>query len=164
MAPRHCSLRSMCSTAPSSVATCNAHRHQEFIRFLNTHRGTGASRQGRSCPFSITTRLTSIPRFRAWLDRQRAVHVPLHPDIVFLAECCGGLLRQTVKAATKARRLPIRRRSTGRNQPLRRKRPMPNLSPSWWTADPNKIIAAVKTWPSNVRFDLRGAGVDPKRT
>ena len=51
----------------------------------------------------------------------RALHLPLHADLMLLAQCCRRLLRQTHQAAAKARHLPLARRSPGRHQPLRRR-------------------------------------------
>jgi len=74
------------------------HRHQEFIRFLNA--------------------------IEASVPAGKLVHValglPLHADIVLVAQRRRGLLCQAVEATIEARRLPLRGRSPGRNQPLRR--------------------------------------------
>ncbi len=47
--------------------------------------------------------------------------VPLHPDIRLVAQRRRGLLRRPDQAAPQARRLPIRRRPPGRDQPLPRR-------------------------------------------
>jgi transposase len=95
------------------------HRHQEFIRFLNT---IEAQVPASKAVHVILDNYTAHkhPKVRAWLDRHERFTFHFTPT------SCPWLnavevLRQTVKAATKARRLPIRRRSTGRNQPLHRR-------------------------------------------
>src|SRR4051812_49421469 len=58
----------------------------------------------------------------------RALHLPLHADIMFMAERRGGLLRKAHKPALEARRLRLGRRPASRHQPLRRRtqpRPKP---------------------------------------
>ena len=73
----------------------------------------------------------------------RALRLPLHADFVLLAQRRGGLLRQAAQAALETWRLPtvvdlqaaINRFPAETNQ-------MPK--PFTWTADPDKIIAAVK--------------------
>src|SRR3954451_18261381 len=51
----------------------------------------------------------------------RALHLPLHADIMFMAERRGRLLRKAHKAAPEARRLRLGRRPASRHQPLRRR-------------------------------------------
>jgi hypothetical protein len=93
------------------------HRHQEFIRFL-PHRARGAGRQGhprdprqlRGAQEGQGSRLARPPS---------ALDLPLHPDIVFVAERRRGLLRQTHAAQAQAWRLPFRRRPSVRHQSLR---------------------------------------------
>lgn len=60
---------------------------------------------------------------------------------MLLAEYRDGLLRQAIQATVEARRLPIGRRSTSDYQSVhQRDKPKPFT----WTADPDKITAAVK--------------------
>jgi hypothetical protein len=62
---------------------------------------------------------------------------------VFLAECCGGLLRQTVKQRLKR---GVFRSVVDLQAAINRLVAETNAEPKpfVWTADPNKIIAAVK--------------------
>ena len=117
------------------------HRHQEFIRFLNAIEAAvpvgkiihvildnyGAHKHTKVRPGS-----TAI---RAWSSITR------RPRLV--AQRRRGLLRQAHQAAPEARRLPIARRPAGRHQPLPR-RDQHDPKPFVWTADPDRIIAAVK--------------------
>ena len=94
------------------------HRHQEFIRFLNRIERTVPGGQGhprdrrqlRGAQQGQGPRLARPPS---------ALDFPLHTDLLLVAQCRRGLLRKTHPAAAQARRLPFRRRSPGRNQPLR---------------------------------------------
>jgi transposase len=81
------------------------HRHQELIRFLNTIEAEVPVPQAseRSC-------LARSPS---------AFHLPLHANLVLLAQRRRGVLRQAQPASAEARCLSFRRRSTGRYQPLR---------------------------------------------
>ena len=55
----------------------------------------------------------------------------------------GGLLRQADPATAEARGVPLGGRTAGRHQPLPRRDQRPP-KPFTWTADPDKIIAAVR--------------------
>ena len=72
----------------------------------------------------------------------RALHLPLHADIMFMAERLGRLLRKAYKAALEARRLRLGRRPASRHQPLVAEH---KTEPRFftWTADPDEIIAAL---------------------
>ena len=119
------------------------HRHQEFIRFLNAIEAEVPA--GKIVHVILDNYAAhKHPKVRAWLARHRALRLPLHADLLLLAQRRRGLLRQARQAAIEARRLPIRRRSPGRHQPLRRRDTTQNPKPFTWTADPDKIIAAVK--------------------
>ena len=84
------------------------HRHQEFIRFLNTIGGAGPGGK-------------SDPRHRRQLCDPQAsegapmagpaspLDVPLHPDLRILAQCGRRLLLQAHAPSPQARRVPIRR-------------------------------------------------------
>jgi hypothetical protein len=67
--------------------------------------------------------------------------VPVHANLVFMAQRDRGLLRHPHQAAIEAWRVPIRRRPSSRNQPLEHNA---EPKPFTWTADPDKIIAAVR--------------------
>ena len=96
------------------------HRHQEFIRFLKHHRGSG-------------TEAKSDPRHRRQLRHSQtsqgprlacpasALGLPLHPNLGILAQRRRKLLCQTHAPAPDARRVPIRRRTQGRYQSLPRR-------------------------------------------
>ena len=72
-----------------------------------------------------------------------ALHLPLHADLVLVAQRRRGVLRQTCQAATKPRRLrcvvdlqaTINRFVAETNH---------DPKPFTWTADPDKIIATVR--------------------
>ena len=93
------------------------HRHQEFIRFLNRIEREGPTdkcrprhpRQLRRAQEGQGPRLARPPP---------APDRPLHADLVLVAQCRRGLLRQTHAAQAQVWRLPIRRRPSGRHQPL----------------------------------------------
>jgi hypothetical protein len=93
------------------------HRHQEFIRFLNTVNAelpAGKAdprhpRQLRRPQASQGARLAQPPS---------ALHLPLHADLVLVAQRRRGLLRQTVQASPQARRLSFARRPPDRHQPI----------------------------------------------
>src|SRR6476620_11579064 len=51
----------------------------------------------------------------------RALRLPLHANLMLLAQCGRGLLRQAVQAPLETRRLPLRRRPPARHQPLPRR-------------------------------------------
>src|ERR1700716_2168187 len=85
------------------------HRHQEFIRFLNTIEAQVPVQK-------------SIPRHRRQLRNPQAsesapmagtaspLDLPLHPNFGILAQRCRGLLRQAHQEASETRCLPIGRR------------------------------------------------------
>ena len=126
------------------------HRHQEFIRFLNAIEAEVPA--GKIDPRHPRQLRRPQASQGARLARPAsALHLPLHADLVLVAQRRRGLLRQAAKRRLQARRLPLRRRPPGRHQPLRR-RTQPEPKPFTWTADPDKIIAAVKTRAPSVRF------------
>jgi hypothetical protein len=77
------------------------HRHQEFIRFLNTKGDPRHHRQLCHPQTSQGARMAGPPS---------PLDLPLHPDLRILAQRRRGLLRQTHAPAPDARHLPIRRR------------------------------------------------------
>jgi transposase len=94
------------------------HRHQEFIRFLN--------RIEREVPGDKAIHVIldnyaahKKDKVRALARAPSALDLPLHADLLLLAQCRRGILRQTHPAQAQARRLPLRRRSPGSHQPLR---------------------------------------------
>ena len=117
------------------------HRHQEFIRFLNAIEATGPGRQGRP-RHPRQLRRPQAAQGAGLARPPSALDLPLHPDLVLLAQRRRGLLRQAHQAPTEARRLPLRRRPPGRHQPLLDEANH-DPKPFVWTADPDKIIAAV---------------------
>ena len=92
------------------------HRHQEFIRFLNRiEREVPADR----AIHAILDNYAAHKKDKVRMARPpSALDLPLHADLVLLAQCRRGLLRQADPASAQARRLPFRRRSPGRHQPL----------------------------------------------
>jgi hypothetical protein len=82
-------------------------------------------------------------KVRAWLDRHPPLCLPLYPDLGLLAQRGRGLLRQIDQTPPQTRGPPLDCRSPGRHQPLL-KETNDHPKPFVWTADPDKIIAAVK--------------------
>jgi len=92
------------------------HRHQEFIRFLNTIEGEIPAGK---IIHVILDNYGSHNTPSAGLARTPSpFRLPLHAEIGLLAQCCRGLLRQAEQATTQARRLPIPRRSPRCDQTL----------------------------------------------
>jgi len=119
-----CSPLSTCLTA----SCMQRHRHQEFIRFLNTTEAE--TRDGKSSTSSSTiTVATSTPKCAPG-SIAIPLRVPLHAEIGLLAQCCRGLLRQANQATAGARCVPLARRSPGRHQtfPLPRSMTAPRRS------------------------------------
>jgi len=92
------------------------------------------------------------PKVRAWLAR----HPPMDPSTSRLASAIGSTPSRAsspncTKRRLKRARVPIDRRSPGRHQPL----PAETNSdprPFTWTADPDKIIAAVRRRAPSVKI------------
>ena len=116
------------------------HRHQEFIRFLNTiEREVPAGKPSMSS--STTTPPTSIPRF-GMAGAPSALDVPLHANLRLLAQRRRGLLRHLTKRRLKRGVFrSIVELQAAINRFLAETKPVQALP---WTADPDKIIAAVK--------------------
>jgi DDE superfamily endonuclease len=108
------------------------HRHQEFIRFLNAIEAQVSARK-----------LVHVILDNYAVHKHPKVRLPLHANLVLVAQCSRGVLRQTCQAATKARvfrgvvdlQATINRFVAQTNQ---------HPKPFIWTADPDKIIAAVR--------------------
>src|SRR5262249_51128640 len=96
------------------------HRHQEFIRFLNT---IEAQVPKRKAIHAIVDNYATHkhPKVRQWLAPTSALDLPLHTDLGVLAQCRRELLRQAHASTSPARRLPVPRRTEGCHQPLRRR-------------------------------------------
>jgi hypothetical protein len=96
------------------------HRHQEFIRFLNT---IEAQVTKRKAVHAIVDNYVTHKRFQGarMACSASALDFSLHSDLGILAQRRGNLLRQTHASAASARCLPIRRRAQGCHQPLRRR-------------------------------------------
>jgi transposase len=94
-------------------------RHQEFTGFLNAvEREVPAGKTVHAILDNYAAH--KHPLVRRWLARPSALDVPLHPDLGLAAQRPRELLRHLDQAASQARRLPIRRRPPGRNQPFSR--------------------------------------------
>jgi transposase len=95
------------------------HRHEEFIRFLNTINAEVPagkavhvhSRQLRRSQASRCSGLAGTPQ---------ALPLSLHAHVLFLVECGRGLFCQTVQAAPPARRLSLRCRASDCHQAIHR--------------------------------------------
>ena len=149
MAPRPCSPPSTCSTEPSSAATCSGTVIRSSSAFLtpSTPRFRPESRpshprQLRSAQASEGARLARPAR---------ALRLPLHADIVLLAQCRGRLLCQAVQATFEAWRLPIRRRSPGSHQSIPR-RNKPGAKALHMDRGPGQNHRRRQTRAPNVRF------------
>ena len=95
------------------------HRHQEFIRFLNAIEAQVPAKKSRARdPRQL--RCPQASKGASMAGPAPALYLPLHTDLVFVAQRCRGVLRQTCQAATKARCLPMRGRSPSHHQPFRR--------------------------------------------
>ena len=106
------------------------------------HRGRYPGRQGRPCDPRQLRRPQACQGAR--LARPpRALHLPLRADLLLLAQCRRGLLREALEAAPETHvfrsivdlQVAINRFLDETND---------NPKPFTWTADPDKIIAAVK--------------------
>nr|WP_292243441.1 transposase [Mesorhizobium sp.] len=119
------------------------HRHQEFIRFLNRHRRASAGRQGRPRHPRTTTPLTSTPKWVTWLDRHQRFTFHFTPTSCswlnavegFFAKLSKRPLKRGVFHSVVDLQAAINRFLVEHNQ---------KPKPFTWTADPDKIIAAVK--------------------
>jgi hypothetical protein len=58
-----------------------------------------------------------------------ALRLPLHPEIVLLAQHRRDPVLEAHPPTAQARRVPLNRRTPGRHQPLPRGKPMPTPSP-----------------------------------
>ena len=118
-APPRCLPRSTSSTARSSASNMKRHRHQEFIRFLNAIEAKVPAKKADPCH----RRQLCHPQASQGPCLARPpspLHLPLHAEVGLLAQRRRGLLRQTDPTTIETGRLPIRRRPSGRHQPLRR--------------------------------------------
>ena len=83
------------------------HRNQEFIRFLNAHRAPGPGRQGDPRDPRQLCRPQAPERAQV-AGAPSALDLPLHADLVLLAERRRGLLRQADQAPPQTRRVSTR--------------------------------------------------------
>ena len=96
------------------------HRHQELIRFLNTIEAEVPA--GKFHPRYSRQLCRPQASERSRMARSPpAFRLPLHTNLVLLAQRRRGVFRQAQPASIEARCLPLRRRSPGRYQPLRRR-------------------------------------------
>jgi hypothetical protein len=114
------------------------HRHQEFIRFLNAVERDPAGKTIHAVLDNYAAH--KHPLVRRWLARHQRWTFHFTPTSASLAQRQRGLFRHSDQASSQAWRLPIRRRPTGRHQPLRwPQRPLKALP---MARRPDKIIAA----------------------
>jgi hypothetical protein len=99
------------------------HRHQEFIRFLNAVEAEVPAGK------IVQVILDNSSEGQGLAGAPSAFRLPFHPHFLLLAQCRRGLLRQAHQAAPQARRLSLRRRASGRHQPLKRAISIPTYSP-----------------------------------
>ena len=82
------------------------HRHQEFIRFLNAiERHIPAGKVIHVILDNYAAH--KHPNVREWLARHPALDLPLHADLLLVAQRRRGLLRQADQAPPQTRHLPI---------------------------------------------------------
>ena len=102
------------------------HRHQEFIRFLNTVEAEVPS--GKMVHAIVDNyAVHKHPKVRAWLARHPRWTFHFTPTSASWLNAVEGVfaklsrgLRQTLQTAPQARRLPLARLAPGRNQPIPR--------------------------------------------
>src|SRR5512144_476570 len=82
-------------------------------------RGHRADRQGRA-RHARQLRHAQTPEGQGVAGAPPALRLPLHADLLLLAQRRRGLLRQAHQAPPPTRRLPLDRRAPGGNQPLHR--------------------------------------------
>jgi hypothetical protein len=93
------------------------HRHQEFVRFLNAiEAAVPAGKLVHAVLDNYGTH--KHPKVLAWLTRHPRWTLPLHPDLLLLAERGRGLLRDPGQAPAQARQLRLAGRAAGRDQAL----------------------------------------------
>jgi len=134
------------------------HRHQEFIRFLTP--STPRCRPARSSTSSSTTTpLTRHPRVRAWLDRHQRFTFHFTPTscswlnaVEASSPSCRGV------ASSAASSTPFVDLQAAINRFLAEHNQQPK--PFTWTADPDKIIAAVKRGHQVLDFDPLATGIN----
>ena len=81
------------------------HRHQEFIRFLNTvEAAVPAGKLIHAIADNYATH--KHPKVREWLMRHSALDLPLHPHRRIVAQCRRRLFRQADQAEAQTWRLP----------------------------------------------------------
>src|SRR4051812_43350012 len=91
------------------------HRHQEFIRFLNAIEAQVPVKKNRARdPRQL--RRPQASKGASMAGPASALYLPLHADLVFVAQRRRGVLRQTCQTATKPR--PMRGRSPSCHQPF----------------------------------------------
>ena len=118
------------------------HRHQEFIRFLNTVEA--AVPPGKLIHAIADNYAThKHPKVREWLARHPRWTFRFTPTSASWLNAVEGYFSQTDKATTEAWRLPFHRGAPSRHQALPRRNHRRPTSLRW-TKDPDKIIAAVK--------------------
>src|SRR3982074_2785419 len=93
------------------------HRHQEFIRFLNTAEAQVPVRMAIHAVVA-NTRPTNIPRYKM-AGPASPLDVPLHAYLGVLAQRRRRLLRQTHETAPQAWSVPVGCRPSGCHQPVR---------------------------------------------
>jgi hypothetical protein len=82
------------------------HRHQEFIRFVNT---VEAAVPAGNLIHAIADNYATHKRrkVRRWLARPSTAGVPFCPHLPLMAQYSGRLFRHADEAPTKAHRLPL---------------------------------------------------------
>ena len=96
------------------------HRHQEFIRFIATvERSVPAGKVIHAILDNYAAH--KHPPGAGLAPRTSAMDVPLHADLLLLAQCRGRLLLQAHSAEPQTRRLSLGRRTRKRDYPLHRR-------------------------------------------
>ena len=127
------------------------HRHQEFIRFLNAIEAEVPA--GKVVHVILDNYAAhKHPKVRQWLARHPRWTFHFTPTSASWINAVEGFFAKLSKRATEARRVSFDRGPSGRHQPLPR-RANQQSKPFRWTADPDKIIAAVRRGHQALDFD-----------
>src|SRR5918997_970267 len=104
------------------IGRCMArHRHQEFLRFLNTVEAAVPAGKLVHCILPRQLRQSQASEGRGLARAPPALDLPLHPDLGFLAQRRRDLFLGPHAKAPSPRHLQLDRRSPGRHQPLPRR-------------------------------------------
>ena len=102
------------------------HRHQEFIRFLNTDRARGPA--DKAIHVVLDNYAThKHPKVKAWLARHPALRLPLHADLGSWLNAVEGFFAKLTRQRLKR---GVFTRSSSSRPPSTASSPMPTVRPS----------------------------------